>query len=227
MQVRVLLLLQSAWTNCRSTAAPAPFDLKRSDQASLEPTNPNRTRKAAIMTRSLTAIALPTALALVAATPLAAQASWLNLSDGQYAVDLTCTASTVIPCPSVIHGTLTIQGAQATAMNVTIDGLDFVGDPDESTFSVPQISLENSQLVLSPFSFLSLRYITSGGTGSFGTGDLWWVYCNNLNTNACTPATQGLWSATPLVNVPEPTPLALLAAALLASVVMLRRSRPG
>jgi len=177
------------------------------------------------MIRSLAAMVLPATVALVVATPLAAQASWLSLSDGQYAVDLNCTVSTVMACPSVIHGTLTIQGSQATAMNVTIDGLDFVGDPGDTLFSVPQISDENSQLVLSPFSFLSLRYITSGSIGSFGTGDLWWVYCNNVNPNACTPATQGLWSATPLVNVPEPAPLALLAAALLASTVVPRRRR--
>ena len=44
-------------------------------------------------------------LSVIASLSLAlpAQATWLGLSDGNYDVTLTCTTSSVIPCPSQIR----------------------------------------------------------------------------------------------------------------------------
>jgi hypothetical protein len=164
-------------------------------------------------------------MAAVALAPQAAQASWMNLSDGQYAVDLTCTFSTTIPCPGVIQGSLTVQGAGITDFDFTINGQHFDGDPEEFTFTNVLASFDGSQEVLTPFSFLSLRYITAGSTGAFGTGDRWWVYCDSNGSGTCTPDTQGLWSATLINGVPEPAPLALLVASAAAGVLLKRWRR--
>lgn len=177
------------------------------------------------MPRKLAFAALPAVMAAVALAPQAAQASWMNLSDGQYAVDLTCTFSTTIPCPGVIQGSLTVQGAGITDFDFTINGQHFDGDPEEFTFTNVLASFDGSQEVLTPFSFLSLRYITAGSTGAFGTGDRWWVYCDSNGSGTCTPDTQGLWSATLINGVPEPAPLALLVASAAAGVLLKRWRR--
>jgi hypothetical protein len=179
------------------------------------------------MIRKLTFVALPAVLAAAAMLPQVAQASWLNLADGQYAVDLTCTFSSTIPCPGVTHGTLTVQGAGITDFDFTVNGQHFDGDPGEFTFADVNASIDGSQETLAPFSFLSLRYITAGSVGTFGTGDRWWVYCDNNSPNTCTPDTQGLWSATLINAVPEPAPLALLAAAAAAGALLRQRRRPA
>jgi hypothetical protein len=177
------------------------------------------------MARKLAFAAMPAVLSAAALLPQAAQASWLNLADGQYAVDLTCVFSTTITCPGVIQGTLTVQGTGITDFDFTINGQHFDGDPEEFTFTSLNFSVDVSQEVLTPFSFLSLRYINAGSTGNFGTGDRWWVYCDSNSTVTCTPDTQGLWSATLINAVPEPTPLALLAAAAAAGALLKRRRR--
>lgn len=177
------------------------------------------------MVRKLAFVALPAVIAAAALAPQAARASWMNLSDGQYAVDLTCTFSSTIPCPGVVQGTLTVQGAGITAFDFTVNGQHFSGDPEEFTFTNPLVSFDGSQVVLTPFSFLSLRYITAGSVGAFDTGDRWWVYCDNNSASTCTPDTQGLWSATQINAVPEPAPLALLVAAAAAGVMSRRQRR--
>jgi hypothetical protein len=176
------------------------------------------------MARRLAIAALPSVLAATAALlPQSAQASWLSLADGQYAVDLTCTFSSTNSCPGVIQGKLTVQGAGITDFDFTVNGQHFAGDPTEFTFGNVNASFDGSQETLSPFSFLSLRYITAGSVGSFGTGDRWWVYCDNTSSVTCTPGTQGLWSATLINATPEPVPLALLAAAAAAGALLRRR----
>jgi hypothetical protein len=194
---------------------------------SCAPNHRPRALKAIAMTRKLAFVALPAVLAASALFPQTAQASWLNLADGQYAVDLSCTFSTTIACPGVIQGTLTVQGAGITEFDFTINGQHFDGDPGEFTFANVIASFDGSQETLSPFSFLSLRYITAGSAGAFGTGDRWWVYCDNASSTTCTPDTQGLWSATLINAVPEPAPLALLAAAAAAGALLQRRTRPA
>jgi hypothetical protein len=72
----------------------------------------------------------------------------------------------------------------------------------------------------------ALRLITSGSIGSYGVGDLWWVYCSNISATTCTPNTTGTWSAR-AVAAPEPgmavlVPLAL-AGAIGASAASRRR----
>lgn len=173
------------------------------------------------MSSKLAFVALPAVLAAATLLPQAAQASWLNLADGHYAVDLTCTSSTTIPCPGVIQGTLTVQGTGISDFDFTINGQHFDGDPGEFTFANAIVSFDGSQEILTPFSFLSLRYITAGSIGAFGTGDRWWVYCDSNSPSTCSPDTQGLWSATLINAVPEPASLALMAAA--AAGALLRR----
>lgn len=157
--------------------------------------------------------------------PVAARAAWMGLADGDYAVLLQCDTSTEVPCPAIYNGSLTIAGGQAAAFDFSLDGLAFVGDPSDAVVDGSLVDTESSTLALNPFAFLSLRLITDGQIGPYGTGDHWWVYCNNVGVN-CTPNTTGTWTAQALTagRVPEPAPATLLAAAGLA-MAWRRRSR--
>ena len=68
-------------------------------------------------------------LALIGGLPGAAHATWLGLEDGAYNVTLECLFSSVIACPSTIHGQVTIAGAGASFLSVTVNGEVFSGDP--------------------------------------------------------------------------------------------------
>lgn len=153
-----------------------------------------------------------------------ASAAWLGLADGDYSVNLHCDSSTEISCPSDIGGTMTLAGGQVTAMNFSLNGDSFVGDPFDTVVDGNLVDTESSTLSGTPFNFLSLRLITAGQIGSYGTGDRWWVYCNNVGAN-CTPNTTGLWSAQRVDRVSEPAlPALLLAGGLAAAVVRRRRA---
>ena len=168
--------------------------------------------------------ALLCAVTLLAAAP--ARATWLGLPDGSYDVVLHCTVSTEIACPSDTFGTLEVQGSGVTAFDVTIDGQHYAGDPADAVVDGNLVDTESSTLSApGPFQFLSLRLITDGQIGPFGTGDNWGVYCNHFQGGGtCTPNTTGLWTATPRAAVPEPTVSALLLPALAA--LAWRRRRP-
>lgn len=155
------------------------------------------------------------ALACLLSTP--AHAAWMGLADGAYAVTLHCDTSTQFSCPSDLSGHLDIAGGAASWFDFTVDGLPFQGDPFDAVVDGSLVDTESSTLQMSPFAFLSLRLITDGQIGPYGTGDRWWVYCDNLNANQCAPNTTGTWSARALNAVPEPAPAALLALALAAA----------
>lgn len=174
-----------------------------------------------IRIRSLAPAAL--ALAALAGLPSPASAAWLGLDDGDYLVNLHCDSSTVIACPSDIGGTITLAGGQMTAMNFTVNGDPFVGDPFDAVVDGSLVDTESSTLSGSPvFNFLSLRLITDGQIGPYGVGDRWWVYCNN-NGNNCTPNTTGLWTAQRAGTVSEPALPALVLAGGLAAAWLRRR----
>jgi hypothetical protein len=170
------------------------------------------------MSPSLPAALRPLLPALVslALAPQVSQAAWLGYADGDYTLALSCDFSSVIACPTVIGGTMTIAGGSMTQMNVTINGDVFAGDPQDGFFGNPLAEFDFSMVSHLPqFRFLSLRLITAGGIGNYGSGDHWWVYCNNFNGgNTCTPNTTGTWSAQLVNGVPEPASAALLALAL-------------
>lgn len=168
---------------------------------------------------------LAPAMLALACVPQGAHAMWLGLADGQYTVNLKCDQSTVITCPGNITGSLSIAGGSATAMSFLINGDSFSGDPLDTVTQGPLVDTQNSSLsVLPNFRFLSLRLITAGQIGSYGVGDLWWVYCSNTAANLCSPNTTGLWSAQAL-PVPEPATWALWATGLFGLVGAARRGR--
>lgn len=159
----------------------------------------------------------PLLMMLVTLPP--AQAAWMGLDDGDHLINLNCTQSSQIACPSTTTGSVSVVGNDIVAFDFTIDGVAFVGNPVEGHVDGNLVDFDFALIqTASPFTFLSLRLITDGQIGSFGVGDLWWVYCNETaDPNACTPNTTGLWTAQPVPGVvPEPQTPGLLAAALLA-----------
>lgn len=152
-------------------------------------------------------------LATALAAPVTARADWQGLADGSYAVTLNCTFSSQIDCSQPIGGTITVSGSGLSAMDFDIDAQTFAGDPTDAVVDGNLVDTESSQVTLTPFAFLSLRLITAGSIGNFVAGDRWWVYCNNSSPSTCTPNTTGLWTATPLATVDEPSMLATLAVA--------------
>lgn len=167
----------------------------------------------------------PLALAVAATVPAPAAATWMGLPDGDYAVTLQCTFSSVIDCSQIIAGSITVSGSGLSAMAFDIDGEPFVGDPQDSVVDGTLADTESSSLSHSPYSFLSLHLITAGSIDLFQTGDLWWVYCNNSGPLTCTPNTTGLWSARLVGTVNEPPALAVAALGLAAAFGAARRRR--
>lgn len=149
---------------------------------------------------ALAAIAVP-------ALPGIAQATWLDLPDGNYQLTLNCTVSSVIACPSSISGTATVSGSGLSAMDFTVNGQLFSGDPVDGVFTNSLADYQYSLITLSPFSFLSIRNNLSL---QFGPDDHWWVYCHNTGVDTCSPGTSGNWVATPLNEAPEPITIGLL-----------------
>ena len=167
--------------------------------------------------RTSTLAGLTAAAALAAGlAPGSAQAAWMGLADGDYAVFLHCDFSTQFACPSDLSGSLSIAGGQASWFDFTVDGVVFTGDPVDAVVDGSLVDTEASTLSYLPYTFLSLRLITDGQIGSYGVGDRWWVYCNNIDPTTCTPNTTGTWSVERLDTVPEPAS-ALLAALGLAA----------
>lgn len=170
----------------------------------------------------------PAFLALTLA-PLQAHAAWIGLADGNYTVNLSCDFSTVITCPGSVQGSLSIAGGSATQMSVQINGDSFSGDPTDTLFSNSLVDYESVTLsVLPNYRFVSLRLITAGQIGSYGVGDLWWVYCDNTDATTCAPNTTGTWSARVVSAVPEPTSAALVLLALAGGAAASgRKARPA
>ncbi len=110
-------------------------------------------------------------------------------------------------------------------MDFDIDGLTFAGDPSDAVVDGNLVDTESSTLDQMPYTFLSLRLITAGSIGNFGTGDRWWVYCNTASPSTCTPNTTGLWTATALATVDEPPVLATLGLAGLVGLGLRRRGQ--
>lgn len=171
-------------------------------------------------------IVAPLALAAaMLAAPAPASATWMGLADGDYAVTLQCTFSSVIDCSQTIAGTITVSGSGLSAMDFDINGETFAGDPLDIVTDASLLETETSAITHAPLSFLSLRLITAGSTLNFQTGDHWWVYCNNINPVNCTPNTQGLWSARRVDSVSEPPTWAVAPLALAAALSAVRRRR--
>ncbi|MCA0241220.1 MAG: PEP-CTERM sorting domain-containing protein [Proteobacteria bacterium] len=179
----------------------------------------------AFHTSSLAGLGAAAMLATAGLAPGSAQAAWMGLADGDYSVVLHCDSSTQIACPSDLSGSLSIAGGQATAFDIVVDGVAFNGDPVDAVVDGTLVDTEASTLSFLPYTFLSLRLITDGQIGSYGVGDRWWVYCNNIDPTTCTPNTTGTWSVDRLASVPEPAPAALLALALTVGCLVRRRSR--
>ncbi len=177
--------------------------------------------------RSLTACAallLPLALAL---SPRPAQAAWLGLGDGDYAVLLNCEFSSVIACPSTIVGQISIGNGGMTAMDFVVDGLHFSGDPADAGVTLATGTVEVSNASVQPFASLALGLVTDGQFANWVQGDRYWSYCHHFDSNSCVPGTTGTWTARLLTNaVPEPSVLALALAGALG-IAFSRRHRTG
>jgi PEP-CTERM motif len=164
-------------------------------------------------------------LGAVGALPRTANATWLGLDDGTYNVTLECKFSSVIACPSTLHGQVTIAGAGASFLSITVNGEVFSGDPvdDDLAFpgdvNFPPTHREQSRLTNTPFSFADLRWDVIPDPSHVDPRN--WTYCVNNGVN-CLLTTSGIWSA---VAVPEPAAVALFALGLAG--LRLTRRRTG
>jgi len=145
-----------------------------------------------------------------------AAATWLGLGDGVYTVTATCIASPVVSCATPVVGQITVQGDGLTAMDFSIDGQHFVGDPEDSEVSL----FDQSALQMSPYQAFYLR-LMKDDHDPFVAGDRAWYYCRHVGGGTCAPDTRGHWTAErlgdlPPGRVPEPATAGLAALALLA-----------
>lgn len=155
----------------------------------------------------------------------AAQAAWLGLGDGDYLITLQCELSAVLPCPSTLSGTLSIEAGAADALDLSINGQHFDGNPFDGLDGNATVSFQSSGLSKSPFSFVMLAFITDGSFGPYGVGDRFWQYCVNTGPGVCSVSTRGSWSAVPEGSVPAPAPVALLAGGLVLLAGLRRTPR--
>jgi hypothetical protein len=162
------------------------------------------------------------AACLAASVAPVAHAAWLGLPDGDDVVSLVCDASTVIPCPQTITGALSISGAGANSLDVTVDGKLFAGNPFKVD-GTASVEVEYSRIAISPTAFVSLASITDGAFGPYGVGDRFWQYCSNIGPGTCVQGTVGHWSARAVGSVSAPAPISLLAAGL-ALIIGRRRN---
>lgn len=175
--------------------------------------------------RHLTTTAL-LSLALCLPMTAARASATLGLADGHYAVSLQCTFSNAIACPSTLQGTLDVTAGSVSAMDFSIDGIGFSGDPFDDPITFSTGAHEVATLSHMPYEFLSIRLMTDGTLGSLQAGDRYWVYCQNQgNPGQCVLNTQGTWDARLISTVPEPALPALLALALLALLTATRARR--
>ncbi len=160
-----------------------------------------------------------------------ASASWLSLADGEYDLTLTTCTSSNINCPAIpFAGSLTINGTGASFLSIAINSELFEGDPfdfGQADAGDPTITYERSSInhqTATAFSFFSLvdpAFVFLPNMTNL------WIYCSDSSTPnglACTPGTQGEWSATLRSSgVPLPGTILLL----VSGFVALRFSRRG
>jgi hypothetical protein len=164
------------------------------------------------------------AAALVPTTP--AVADWVGLGDGQYQVTLSCIQSVTLDCSQTFVGTITVQGAGIDQLDVTIDSLDFAGDPGENITGDQNGSSEGSIISHPVGAAMALRQVTAGTLFGYGTGERFWAYCSDLpNSQSCLADTLGTWTAARIGTVAEPSALAaaLLGLGLAAATGQTRR----
>ena len=169
-------------------------------------------------------------LLAAAASALSAPASadWVGLSDGQFQVTLSCIQSVTLDCSQTFVGTITVQGAGLSQLEVTVAGLDFAGDPGENTVGDQAGTSEGSFINHAVGAAVALRQVTDGTQFGYTAGERFWSYCSEKpNTQSCLADTLGTWSATRIGTVAEPSALAaaLLGLALAAATGTTRRRR--
>ena len=166
-------------------------------------------------------------LSAALASPVASQATWLDLPDGVYDLTLSCAySSNAAPCTAPFHVSLTIDGSGASAMSATFNNEVFSGDPTDGSGTTAAGTFQNAVLTNTPFSGFGLVYDV-GGSGFPGLSDHWWGYCINVAVNECSPAANGDWVATAVSPVPEPSTTALIALGLAGMAVVKRRRAGG
>lgn len=151
-----------------------------------------------------------------------ASAEWMGLADGDYALSLKCFDGS-LNCAYTGSGQITISGAGVSFMDMLINGLHFVSDPQDTADLAQKI--ERSVHTLTPFGFVSLLMATPGYNGSLGLvpGSLYWSYCENVSENACAARALGLAEAQALPAIPEPSTYLLMATGLAALGLWRRR----
>jgi hypothetical protein len=156
--------------------------------------------------RRLLAVFATATFALIGGVPRDAHATWLGLEDGAYNVTLECVVSSVIACPSTLQGQVTIAGAGASFLSITVNGEVFSGDPADDDIDLGTTHREQSRLANTPFSFADLRWDVIPDPGHADPRN--WTYCVNSSDTTCALTTAGIWTAQ---LIPEPFTLALFA----------------